>query len=264
MIVSSGSNFRTCLVNLFSSWLTNRQWLSTKNLVFFLLKKPSKPDCTDPSVLRPLCMSSHIGKVFERILNNRIKTFLMNNNLIDHEQEGFLPAILSRPKQGVPQGSVLSPLLFIFYIADMLIDTAGIKFKVADLSQIFVITDNQSTTCLTVEQILNAVEKWCRTWRIQLNGTKTEIVPTNLDVNLLVFKLSGEKRKRNYETKILGLTADDSFSFKRNAEKITARCKGRWKEMGIHSNKKKGLSRNTLVLLYISFVLPTLKLKLKL
>ena len=36
-------------------------------------------------------MSSHRGKVFERILNNRVKTFLMNNNLIDHEQEDFLP-----------------------------------------------------------------------------------------------------------------------------------------------------------------------------
>ena len=36
-------------------------------------------------------MSSHVGKVFERILNNRLKIFLKNNNLIDHEQEGFLP-----------------------------------------------------------------------------------------------------------------------------------------------------------------------------
>ena len=36
-------------------------------------------------------MSSHIGKVFEKILKNRLKTFVMNNNLIDHEQECFLP-----------------------------------------------------------------------------------------------------------------------------------------------------------------------------
>ena len=35
-------------------------------------------------------MTTHVGKVFERILNNRLKVFLMNNNLIDHEQEGFL------------------------------------------------------------------------------------------------------------------------------------------------------------------------------
>ena len=58
----------------------------------FFIKKPSKADYTDHfAYRRTLCMNSHIGKVFERILNNRLKTFLMNNNLIDHEQEGFLP-----------------------------------------------------------------------------------------------------------------------------------------------------------------------------
>ena len=132
------------------------------------------------------------------------------------------------------------------------------KFKYADDSQILVITDNQSTTCLTVEKILNAVEYWCRTWRIQLNGTKAKIVPNNLYVNIPVFKLRGEKCKKGYETNILGLTVEDSLSFKRHAEKITARCKGSWKDLRIPCNKKWGLSRNTLVLLYKTLIVPTL------
>ena len=90
MLVRSVPNFFICLVNLFSSCLTNSQWPWTESRVLFI-KKPSKPDYTNSSAYRPLCMSSHFGKVFERILNNRSKTFLMNNNLFDHEQEGFLP-----------------------------------------------------------------------------------------------------------------------------------------------------------------------------
>ena len=140
----------------------------------------------------------------------------------------------------------------------MLNNTTGIKFKYADDSQILVITDKQSTTCLTVQQSLNAMEHWCRTWRIQLNGTKTDIVRLNLDVNIPLFQLRGEKCKKCYETKILGLTVDDGFSFKRHAEKVTVRCKGRWKELRIHCNKKWGLPRNTLVPLYKTFIIPTL------
>ena len=90
MIVKSGPKFRTCLVNLFNSCLTNSVWPWTESPVLFI-KKPSNPDYFDSSAFRPIRMSSHVGKVFERILNNRLKIFLMNNNLIDHEHEGCLP-----------------------------------------------------------------------------------------------------------------------------------------------------------------------------
>ena len=146
-------------------------------------------------LLLKLWMAGIRGLLF-KILGKFLTCGVVKTRLDDVTRHPF------QPKQGVPQGSVLSPLLVIFYIADMLNNTAGIKFKYADDSQILVITDSQSTTCLTVEQNLNAVENWCRTWRIQLNGTKAKIGPNNLDVNIPVFKLRGEKCKSNYETKI--------------------------------------------------------------
>ena len=68
----------------------NSVWPWTEPGVLFN-KKPCKPDYTDPSAYRPICMSSHVGIVFEIISNNRLKIILKNNNLIDHEQECFLP-----------------------------------------------------------------------------------------------------------------------------------------------------------------------------
>ena len=52
--------------------------------------RPLKPNYSEPSALRPISNSSHIGKCFERILHKRLKTFMSENNLIDPEQEGIL------------------------------------------------------------------------------------------------------------------------------------------------------------------------------
>ena len=57
-----------------------------------------------------------------------------------------------KPKHGVPQGKITSPLLFIFYLVDMLNNTTGLKFNYTDDSQILVTTENQATTCLIVDK----------------------------------------------------------------------------------------------------------------
>ena len=89
MIAMSGPTFGTCLINLFNSCLNSASWPRTETRVLFL-KKPLKPNYSEPSAYRPISISSHIGKLFERILNNRLKTFMLENNLIDQEQEGFM------------------------------------------------------------------------------------------------------------------------------------------------------------------------------
>ena len=336
MISMSGPTFRTCLINLFNSCLSSASWPWNETRVLFL-KKPLKPNYSEPSAYRPISISSHIGKLFERILNNRLKTFMLENNLIDQEQEGFMQnknttrslfrlkiefevmkksklkaalinldlekafdsvwhngllfklwiagirgplfkilqtflktrlvrtrlegrlSLQVQPKQGVPQGSVLSPLLFIFYIAEMLTNTSGIKFKYADDSQILVSAPVESALHRILQRNLNIVEKWCRTWRIQINGSKTEIMHINSDgLTTPVFTLGNEACKIKSKTKILGLIVDNACSFKDHTELVVARCKNKWRELRIHCTSRWGLSRNTLTTLYKTLILPTL------
>ena len=73
---------------------------------------------------------------------------------------------------GVPQGSVLSPIMFILYINDL---PDCIKH-----SQIFLYADDakllKSITCrldcILLQQDLDAVVAWCLTWQLSLNITK--------------------------------------------------------------------------------------------
>ena len=238
-----------------------------------------KADYSNPSAYRPISISSHIGKVFERILNRRVMRYKLSEKLIDIEQEGFLPkkntvrslfrlklecdflkksklcaalinldlekafdsvwqkglllklwtagirgslfnllrnflkcrlirtilegvlSSLIKPKQGVPQGSVLSPLLFIFFIAEKLQNTDGTKFKYADDSQFLVSAETQASLCEKIQENLKSVKTWCNTWRIQINELKTEILHIHpLDIWDHKFHLGTEKVK--YITKI--------------------------------------------------------------
>ena len=90
MIVFSDLYFRTVLITLFNQCLVTSKWPWPEDRALFI-EKPSKPDYTDPSIYRPLSITSHIGKkIFEHILNNRPTDYLMKNQLVDHEQQSFL------------------------------------------------------------------------------------------------------------------------------------------------------------------------------
>ena len=46
---------------------------------------------TKPEQYRPVSLTSHIMKVFERVLKKNIMLHLIKNNLINQEQHGFVP-----------------------------------------------------------------------------------------------------------------------------------------------------------------------------
>ena len=184
-----------------------------------------------------------------------LQTFL-KNRLVRTRQQGRL-SLQVQPKQGVPQGSVLSPLHFVSFIAEMFTNTTGIKFKYADDSQTFVSAPVESALHRSLQRNLNIVEKWCKTWRIQIRGSKTEIMHVNSDrLTTSVFILGNEAFK--VKTKILVLIVDNACTFKNHTQLMVARCKNKWRELRIHCTSRWGLSRNTLTTLYKTLILPTL------
>ena len=53
------------------------------------LRKQGETDYTTPSENRPIAISSYIGKLVERLLDARLRSFFKKFNLFDEEQEGF-------------------------------------------------------------------------------------------------------------------------------------------------------------------------------
>ena len=53
------------------------------------MEKPGKLNYSSPSSYRPTTISSYVGKLFERLLEPRIRALAQHEGILDKEQEGF-------------------------------------------------------------------------------------------------------------------------------------------------------------------------------
>ena len=174
---------------------------------------------------------------------------------------GFLSDKIS-PIAVVPQGSVLSPLLFLIYVNDLpkphhrqnsdpsllMILLYGLLVKMYNLQQNFLRRD------------LRKLAKWCAKWRIKLNPEKTKVIifsRSSLARNSEpILKLYGERLKIYPQGKFLGITFDSKFTFQKHFEEILGRCNTRYHRIRHLVNKKWGPSPSTILQIYKQCVRP--------
>ena len=131
---------------------------------------------------------------------------------------------------GLPQGSVLAPLLFSLYIADMP-GTASRKFGYAD--DWVLATQHKSFEVMeaTLSSDLVSLGTYFRKWRLQPNPTKTEVACFHLcnkSANRqLDVHFEGNRLQHNACPKYLGVTLDRTLTYKRHLENTAAKLKTR-------------------------------------
>jgi hypothetical protein len=81
-----------------------------------------------------------------------------------------------RIKAGVPQGSVLGPLLFLIYINDITKNLQSDRFLYADDTSILDIVDAPNMSSTKLNNDLTSIKDWVSQWLVTINPIKTESI----------------------------------------------------------------------------------------
>ena len=170
-------------------------------------------------------INGNILKMLENYLSNRKQRVVLNG--FDSPWEDIL--------SGVPQGSVLGPLMFLIYIND-LTDTISANIKLfADDSSLFIKVADIDLAQETLASDLDKITQWANTWKMKFNPEISkqaiEVIFTRRyakgkgDHPLLTFNNIPVAREAS--TKHLGIILDERLAFNQHiVEKIEKAKKG--------------------------------------
>ena len=177
--------------------------------------------------------------------------------LSGRKQYVTINGINSTPKQvmyGVPQGSILGPLLFIIYINDIPQIAQFAKFIMyADDANIFIIGKDIDEVYRKLEDLLNFLIRWVDNNGLALNLKKTNYIIFSRQNNHAyreVF-IAGAKIERKTEARFLGVIVDEKLNWSQHISAIKTKMT---RYIGLMYKLKRYLPLSARLQIYHSFV----------
>ena len=196
-------------------------------------------------------IKGNLMKLLSSFLNNRKQRVLLNGRFSSWRNISA----------GVPQGSILGPLLFLVYINDLCDGLESSPRLFADDISLFSPVNDINLTAIQMNRDLNLISNWAHQWKMQFNPDplkqaqevifsrkRKDIIHPNLIFNnSVVNKVPCQKH--------LGLLLDHKLDFNDHLKVISAKFS---KGVGLLRKLNHILPRSSLLTIYKSFIRPHL------
>ena len=187
---------------------------------------------------------------------------LLVSYLTDRKQFVEVASIKSEYKQitcGVPQGSILGPLLFNIYINDLHTSINSSVKLFADDACVTLNANNVASLQSAITQDLDAIKEWTASNKLTVNPNKSQLLvipskrnfePINIDVHYNNCSILPEN-----VVKYLGIFIDSDLNFHNHVKYIASKAS---RAIGVISKIKYLIPFKTLLSLYYSLIHPFL------
>ena len=215
-----------------------------------------------------------VSKAFDRVWHKgllcKLKAAGVSGNILswfssylsERRQKVILPGTESDWNYihaGVPQGSILGPLLFLLYINDIVNDIGSNIRLFADDTSLFLVVDNPDTAAQTLNSDLEKISKWAKTWLVKFNPAKTEsllisrkvIQPLHPPLYMLNQQIQEVENHKH-----LGIYLSNDGTWHTHINYIKEKA---WNRIKVMRKLKFQLDRKSLEIIYTSFIRPILE-----